>query len=332
MTDPTHDPLDALRLPATPLAPDPAFAAGLRARVAAALDPTTSGGPTMLTDPVPTPSTPPRPSLSPYLVVADAREAVAWYGEVFGGTLGETVEMDDGRLGHAEVHIGVAVLMLADEFPEMGLLAPAARGGTTVSLVLDVADVDATTATAVEQGATVEREPADMPYGFRAAALVDPFGHRWLIEAPLVKEAPAAAPTPTSEDRPRPRTAREMVDEHEVYTEPGDIVYVTWMVQDEERTAAFFGQLLGWSFTAGSVDHALRVDGSNLLGGLWGRGDEARNEAKLMYHVPDITEAVATVRSLGGTATDPELMPYGWSSECTDDQGMEFWLYTPADA
>jgi uncharacterized glyoxalase superfamily protein PhnB len=331
MTDPTTDPLEVLRLPSVPLAPDPVFAARLRARLATALDPTSSGGPTMTqtqTDAPIAAAMATRPSLSPYLVVADARAAVAWYEEVFGGTLGETVEMPDGRLGHAEVHIGAAVLMLADEFPEMGLLAPAARGGTTVSLVLDVADVDVTTAAAVEQGATVEREPTDMPYGFRAAALVDPFGHRWLIEAPLDAPAPVSA----AAERPRPRTAHEVTDEHEVYTEPGDIVYVTWMVKDEQRTAAFFGELLGWTFTAGSVDHALRADGTNLLGGLWGQGPDAANAPKLMYHVPEISDAVAKVRQLGGTATDPELMPYGWSSDCTDDQGTEFWLYTPAEA
>ena len=50
-----------------------------------------------------------------------------------------------------------------------------------------------------------------------------------------------------------------------------------------------------------------------------------------MYHVADIAAAVAKVRELGGTATEPELMPYGWSADCTDDQGMGFWLYTPAD-
>jgi uncharacterized glyoxalase superfamily protein PhnB len=337
------DPFDVLRLPATPLAPDPAFAARLRARLATALD-ATPGGPTMptQTDPAATTATDAvaavpgrRPALSPYLVVADGHAALAWYEAVFGGVRGESVEMPDGRLGHAELIVSGSVLMLADEFPEMGLLAPGARGGTTVSLVLDVADVDATAALAVEQGATVEREPADMPYGFRAAAVVDPFGHRWLIEAPLATEAGAAAPTPTaaSGDRPGPRarTAREVTDDHEVYTEPGDIVYVTWMVEDEERAAAFYGELLGWTFTAGSVEHALRMDGSNLLGGLWGRQAEGRNEAKLMYHVPDIVEAVAKVRALGGTATDPELMPYGWSADCTDDQGMEFWIYTPAE-
>jgi uncharacterized glyoxalase superfamily protein PhnB len=323
------DPLDALHQPLAPLAPDPAFAAQLRHRIATALAEGDDQGEPMTTidtNDATAATAVRRPTLSPYLAVADARAAVAWYVDVFAGVAGESVEMPDGRLGHAEVRIGDSTLMLADEFPEMNLLAPTSRGGTTVSVVVDVSDVDATTEAARAAGATVEREPADMPYGFRAAAVIDPFGHRWLVEAPLA--AAAAAPAPA---RPRPRTAHEVTDEHEVYTEPGDIVYVTWQVKDEQRTARFFGELLGWTFRAGSVPNGLQVDGANLMGGLWGQGDEARNDAKLMYHVPDIQTAVAKVRELGGTATEPELMPYGWSSDCADDQGMEFWLYTPAE-
>ena len=115
-------------------------------------------------------------------------------------------------------------------------------------------------------------------------------------------------------------------------TGPGDIVYVTWRVQDEQRTAAFFGELLGWTFTPGHVEHGLQVHGANILGGLWGGGQHAQVDAKLMYEVADIADAVATIRALGGTATEPELQPYGWSSECTDDQGMEFWVTAPAEA
>lgn len=331
-----RDPLDALHQALAPLAPDPAFAAQLRDRIATALTGgDDQGGPMTTTDTneattAAATAAVRRPTLSPYLAVADARAAVAWYVEVFGGVAGETVEMPDGRLGHAEVRIGDSTLMLADEFPEMNLLAPTSRGGTTVSVVVDVADVDATTDTARNAGATVEREPADMPYGFRAAGIIDPFGHRWLVEAPLAGAA-AAAPPASSSDRPKPRTAHEVVDEHEVYTEPGDIVYVTWQVPDEERTARFLGELLGWTFTGGSVEHGLQVQGPNLMGGLWGKGEGTPIDAKLMYHVADIQAAVAKVRELGGTATDPELMPYGWSADCADDQGMEFWLYTPAE-
>jgi uncharacterized glyoxalase superfamily protein PhnB len=265
-----------------------------------------------------------RPTLSSYLAVDGARDAAAWYVEVFDGRLGEVVEMPDGRIGHAEVHIGDSVLMMADEFPEMGLLGPAARGGTTVSLVVDVADVDASAARAVGAGATVEREPADMPYGFRAAAVVDPFGHRWFIEGPLSTAVGGAAPASVA--------AEPDTDAEEPETEPGDIVYVTWRVRDEQRTARFLGELLGWTFTPGHVEHGLQVHGPNVLGGLWGGHDVVdRADAKLMYHVADMAEAVAKVREMGGTATEPELQPYGWSSECTDDQGMEFWIYTPAD-
>ncbi len=313
------DPLDALRLPATPLAPNPAFATRLRQQITRALaEGTDRGGPMTTTENTATTAPGPvtrRPTLSPYLAVREARRAASWYVDVFGGTLGEVVEMPDGRLGHAEIHIGDAVLMLADEFPEMDVVGPSARGGTTVSLVLDVDDVDRTTATAAGAGATVEREPADMPYGFRASAIVDPFGHRWLIEAPLASEE--GTDEPQTEDEP--------------VTGPGDIVYVTWRVKDEQRTAAFFGALLGWTFTPGHVERGLQVHGANVLGGLWGGGDNAPVDAKLMYQVADIVEAAALVRSLGGTATEPELQPYGWSSECTDDQGMEFWITSSAE-
>jgi predicted enzyme related to lactoylglutathione lyase len=196
-----------------------------------------------------------------------------------------------------------------------------------------VADVDATTAAARAAGATVEREPTDMPYGFRTAAVIDPFGHRWLLETPLAGavDATGARSSAATPERPKPRTAREVTDEHEVYTEPGDIVYVTWQVPDEQRTARFLGELLGWTFTPGNVEHGLGVEGPNLMGGLWGKGEGTPIDAKLMYHVADIQTAVDKVRELGGTATDPELMPYGWSADCADDQGMEFWLYTPAE-
>ena len=97
----------------------------------------------------------------------------------------DPIVMDDGRVGHVEVEIGGSVLMMADEFPEMGLLGPLSRGGTSVSLVVYVPDVDATYAKAVELGATPERPPADQFHGSRAGWLVDPFGHRWSISTPL---------------------------------------------------------------------------------------------------------------------------------------------------
>jgi len=188
------DPLDALRLLPTPMAPSPAFAAELRRRLEASGGPPPAPGAARSATtptrggPVPTPTYVPErlAAVTPYLMVSDARAAVAYYEEVFGArVVYDPIVMDDGRVGHVEIEISGSVLMMADEFPEMGLLSPLSRGGTTVSLVVYVPDVDATYARAVDLGATGERPPADQFHGSRSGSLVDPFGHRWTISTPL---------------------------------------------------------------------------------------------------------------------------------------------------
>lgn len=164
------DPLDALRLPVEPADPDPAFAERLRAELRqAVLNPM---GDNMTAT-----------RLSPYINVADARAAVTWYVEVFGGTQrGEAHVNADGTIGHAEISLGDGVLMLSEPsglWPEVPVAPPA---GPTHShtLHLMVSDVDVATERAAARGATVERAPADQPYG-RGAVIVDPFGHRWIL-------------------------------------------------------------------------------------------------------------------------------------------------------
>jgi len=163
-----------------------------------------------------------------------------------------------------------------DEFPEWACSLRAGRH--TVSLVLDVADVDATTALAWSRArpSSASRPTClRLPCCRRRRSL----RHRWLIESPLATVD--GAPTrPRRAARPVP-APRGGDDEHEVYTEPGDIVYVTWMVKDEQRTAAFFGELLGWTFTPGSVDHASGWTDPTCWR-LWA-GRRGRNDAKLMY-------------------------------------------------
>src|SRR5205823_4374283 len=91
--------------------------------------------------------------------------------------------MPDGRVGHAELKFGNRPMMLADEFPEMGILAPVSQGATRppVLLYLYVADVDATYRHALEAGAKSVREPQDQFYGDRIAQVADPSGHIWFI-------------------------------------------------------------------------------------------------------------------------------------------------------
>lgn len=128
------------------------------------------------------------PSLSPYIVVADARAALDWYAEVLGARQrGEPYVNPDGTIGHAELELGDGVLMLAEpspSYPDVPV-GPPRPGAFSHTLHLEVADVDATVATALGRAATVEREPADEPYG-RAAVVVDPFGHRWILVHPPV--------------------------------------------------------------------------------------------------------------------------------------------------
>lgn len=176
------DPFVALRAPAGPVTPRRAFAVDLRRRVALGLgiDPLT--GETMSDTAALQPD---RHTVTTYICVTDSRRALDWYQEVFGAELTyEPIVMDDGRVGHCEFRIGDTTIQMADEFPEMGVVAPT-PGRWTTSLTVQVPDVDATFALAVERGATGDRPPIDEFYGARAGWIVDPFGHRWSIQTPL---------------------------------------------------------------------------------------------------------------------------------------------------
>lgn len=127
------------------------------------------------------PAPPEYPQISPYLVVDDAEAAISFYREVLGAHERLRIPMPDGRLGHAELQIGSGLIMIADEYPEMGIQGPKALGGSAVTISVYVDDVDATFAAAVAAGATVVEEVSDRFYGDRAGQFIDPFGHRWSV-------------------------------------------------------------------------------------------------------------------------------------------------------
>ena len=117
---------------------------------------------------------------TPYLIVDDAAEAIRFYEKALGATEIFRLPMGD-RIGHAEIKIGDSIVMLSDEWPDMGKLGPKARGGATSSMMLYVEDVDAAYARATAAGATAERPPEDQFWGDRMGSLVDPFGHSWSL-------------------------------------------------------------------------------------------------------------------------------------------------------
>jgi PhnB protein len=128
-------------------------------------------------------------TLTPYLAVEDAAEAIEYYKEAFGAK--ERVRMDtpDGKIGHAELEVGDALLMLSDPFPQASTRPPKELGGTSASVFMYVEDVDAVVKKAVKAGATVTMEVADQFWGDRFGTVTDPFGHVWSI-ATHVEDVP----------------------------------------------------------------------------------------------------------------------------------------------
>jgi PhnB protein len=121
------------------------------------------------------------PRVTPYLSIDGAGAAIDFYSKVFGATERGRMPDPDGRIGHAELQIGDSLIMLADEYPEMGIRGPKAVGGTPVTISVYVEDVDGVFDRAVELGAKALRPVEDQFYGDRSGQFEDPFGHRWSV-------------------------------------------------------------------------------------------------------------------------------------------------------
>ncbi len=242
--------------------------------------------------------------LTPYLAVRDARAAIAWYADAMGArVVGEPYVDDEDRIGHAELDIGGARLFLSDAHPELGIVAPEADTRSS-SLVLTVPDVDAAVARADGCGATVERPARDEPYG-RTGVVVDPYGHRWMLQTPS---------RAGGDHGPR----------------AGDTVYLTLQVPDGARARDFYEAVVGWDLAPGGIRDGFEDAGSTPMVGIHGGSLEHLGEQHLgvvpMYAVDDIEVAVAAIRTAGGQAGDIEQQSFGHTVHCRDDQGLPFTL------
>jgi PhnB protein len=119
------------------------------------------------------------PRVMPYLIVDGASSAIDFYVSVLGASERMRLPGPDGRVGHAELTLGDSVIMLADEYPDMEARGPVALGGTPVSLLVYVEDVDGVFERAIQAGARALRPVEDRFYGDRVGRFEDPFGHRW---------------------------------------------------------------------------------------------------------------------------------------------------------
>jgi len=300
------DPFEALREPVSPVDPDPEFARQLRTRLTREVFAHPGGAMSQQTVASRAEREPARsPALTPYIIVSDARRAMDWYVEVFGARRRSELYVNpDDTIGHAEVSIGDAVLMFAeasDLWPDVPVRAPESPATFSHTLHLEVEDVDTSTDRARRNGASVEREPADQPYG-RNSVIVDPFGHRWMLLRPAT----------------RATSLRQ-----------GDVANVTMVAQDAGRAKEFYEAVLQVPFSH-SHPGAWRTDETRPPLGIW-PSEDAGPAVRLSYCVDDIASAVERVRAAGGHADQPVHRSFGLLAECVDDQGATFHLWQQAD-
>jgi predicted enzyme related to lactoylglutathione lyase len=205
-----------------------------------------------------------------------------------------------------------------------------------------VPDADATVALAREQGATVVREVELQPYGDRSGQIVDPWGHRWSVnthvedvsademERRFADEGFGTEPVLPAADQGGTASADVALVADEPGRRAGDIFYWDFAVRDTGHAQHFFAALFGWQIDAGNQEGGFHIESVTPPGGMMGLEPDAEPNITIWFRVPDIQAAVARVRELGGSASDPVLYDSGWDSRCDDGQGTVFHLSQPA--
>jgi PhnB protein len=130
-------------------------------------------------------------SVTPYLIIKGAAEAIEYYKKSFGATELFRMPTPDGKIGHAELKIGDSPIMLSDEHPDLGHVGPQTLGGTPVGIMIYVDDVDTIYKRAISGGGQEVKPLQDQFYGDRSGTLKDPFGHMWTVATHVEDVAPA---------------------------------------------------------------------------------------------------------------------------------------------
>lgn len=324
---------DSLRQPDRPVAPDRRFADDLRARLTAELTPTidlpdraerTTMSTTADAETTPAPA-PPNTGIIPYLAIRGAAEAIDWYVEVFGAV--ETVRFvgdDDDRIGHAELQIGGGKIYLSDEYPEMGVTAPASIGGHSAAFVANVDDVDAVHDGAVRTGGTSLQPPQDQPYGDRSATIMDPFGHRWMVQSPISQ--PTIDELNENMDGFTVTGADPQPDDDRA---PAEIGYITLSYDDTDRAMVFYAAVFGWQADQGHAGPGYaHVGNTKLPIGMTPNG--SATAPSLYVRVTDADARAALAIEHGGSVVSRFEAASGINIECVDDQGAAFTIWQPA--
>jgi uncharacterized glyoxalase superfamily protein PhnB len=231
----------------------------------------------------------------PYLVVRGAAAAIEFYRDVFGAEEVLRMADEDGlRIGHAEVRLGPITIMLADEYPELGILSPSAFGGTGLTLHLHVGDVDTLAERAIAAGATMVREPEDYDHGERQCRLRDPFGHEWLLGHDITRGSEAGPAV-----RAQPRIA----------TSGRPNIYPGLRYRDERAAMEWLERAFGFErhalFTGddGAVVPAEMGLGPGIV--MMGAAAECEEGFNIYVYVEDVDEHYRRARAAGAVITRP---------------------------
>jgi PhnB protein len=256
-------------------------------------------------------------TVAPYLIVNGAAEAIEFYKRAFGAREVTRLPMPDGRLGHAEIQIADARIMLSDEFPDYAALSPQTSGGSPVDIHLYVDDADAWANRATAAGAKVLVPVADQDYGERHGRLEDPFGHRWGISTPLKKD--------------RAREIRERFHTATPYL----------VVEDGAKAIEFYKQAFAATELMRLADPDGRIAHSEIMIGdspimLSGEAPDygrlspksfSANPVKIHLYVDDVDSLVARATAAGATVLRPiQDQFYGDRSGQLQDPFGHVWI------
>ena len=284
------------------------------------------------------PETNPVSSMSFYICIAGASAALDFYRDAFGAKELMRLTEPDGKIGHAEIQIGDAVLSISDEYPDYGVFSPKTIGGSSVKIHLNVTDVDAFAERAIKAGATLVRPIEDQFYGDRSGQLADPFGYTWIVATHL-RDVPVDEMQKEVEKFAQERSAKNSyeagINEPKMRRENRHAVTPYITVHKPAEVIDFVTQSFGAvehfraTGSAGGMHAEVSIGDSIVMIG--GAEHIEPMPTAIHLYVPDVDQAYERAVSAGAKSLMPVGdQPYGERSGGVEDsQGNRWYIATP---
>jgi PhnB protein len=273
-----------------------------------------------------------RPTASAYLTLQNAAAAIDFYKRAFGATENMRLTTPEGKIMHAEIQIGNAPILLADEFPQYGAIAPQSLGGSPVKMHLRVDDVDAFAKRAIEAGAKLVRPLENHFYGHRAGQLADPFGYLWIVSTPteiLSLEEVQQRFAGFMKQQSSPRARFELREGFRTVTAYIVAQNVPSLIEFLEKTFDAKETLRTGPGSEGGMHCEVRIGDSMLMIGGGAAGFAWKGEARpgaFHIYVPDCDATYARALQAGAVSVlKPTDQPYGERSASVKDEAGNHW-------